>query len=91
MYNSSLLNQAITADNAFLDVKSSIGNSNDEFEQVDNYIFIGLLNTKTNNRSHSKKSKKQISKSDAAKRALFSIQIFDYIHTTKCQRLFSLA
>lgn len=58
MHNSSLLNQAITVDNAFLDAKSSIDGSNDEFEQIDNHIFIGLLDTKTNNGSYSKKSKK---------------------------------
>lgn len=91
MHNPSLLNQAVTANDSFSDIESSIGSSNDEFDQENNDTFTDLLDTKANDGSHSRKSKKQTSKSDAAKQALLLNEIFDYICTAKCRRFFLLA
>lgn len=91
MHNPSPLSQAVAADNAFSDAGSSVAGSNHEFDQRDDDIITDLLDTKADNESHGKKSKKQINKSNAAKRALLPDETFGYIHTAKCRRLFSLA
>lgn len=91
MHNPSSLSNAIAADNAFSDIKSSLAASNDEFDQEDDAIIMELLDTEADNESHGKKSKKQINKSNAPKRASLPDEIFDYIHTAKCRRPFSLA
>ena len=67
MHNPNPLNQAVIADDGFSDVESCIGDSNDEFDQGNNDIFTDLLNTKVNDGSYNRKSKKQISKFDTAK------------------------
>lgn len=67
MYNLSPLNQNFTADDTFLNTESSITGFNDKFNKRNNDIFSSLLDTKANNRSNSKKSKKPISKFNTAK------------------------
>lgn len=67
MYNLSLFNQNFTADDTFLNIESSITGFNDKFDKENNDIFSSLLDTKANNGSNSKKSKKQISKFNIAK------------------------
>lgn len=57
MQNFSLLNEAIIANETFLDTKSNINNFNNQFNQGNNYILISLFDIKTNNRSYNKKFK----------------------------------
>lgn len=57
MQNFSLLNEVIIANETFLNTKSNINNSNNQFNQGNNYILISLFDIKINNRSYNKKSK----------------------------------
>ena len=63
----------------------------DEFNDPATNQLFDILSTEAEVESQTKKKKKQVSKGDVEKRANLLDEIFDYIHTAKCRRLFSLA
>lgn len=91
VHRPSPLNQIAAVNKAESDIESNIGSDIDfdqeGFDQEDSDLLTALLGTET----EEKKTSKRVSKSDAAKRASLPDEIFDYIHTAKCRRLFSLA
>lgn len=91
VHRPSPLSQIAAVNEAESDIESNIGSDIDfdqeGFDQEDSDLLTALLGTE----AEEKKTSKRVSKSDAAKRALLPDEIFDYIHTAKCRRLFSLA
>ena len=63
----------------------------DEFNDPATNQLFDILSTEAEVESQTKKKKKQVSKGDVEKRANLLDEIFDYIHTAKYRRLFSLA
>lgn len=83
------LSQNTTAAEEDLDIESIAG-SDEEFDD-DEDLLEALLNIEADEQQKRTKEVKRNNKSDADKRAKLPDEIFDYIHTVKCRRLFSLA
>lgn len=67
-----------------------VSEANIEFDEETNFFLGALAKNVGQNHSH-KKKEKQASRTNVAKYAKYPNKIFDYIHVTCCQRLFSLA
>lgn len=63
----------------------------DKFSDLATDQLFDMLTTDVEDKSCSKKSKKQTFKTNAAKQDNLPNEIFDYIHAAKCRRLFFLA
>lgn len=61
-----------------------------DFDDFGTNQLFALFITEAEEESLAKKAKKRTSATDAEKRAKLPNKIFNYIHTAKCQRLFSL-
>lgn len=69
----------------------AISEPNDEFVDEATKQLFDLLITEAEENSRNKKIKKQASKINAAKRDSLPDEMFNYIHTARCRRLFSLS
>lgn len=87
----SRLNQEVTASD--LPDIESIANLElpDKFTDLSSNQLFEMLNAKAKTDLRGQKARKQAFKSNSAKRANLPNKMFDYIYTTKCQHLFSLA
>lgn len=90
LHQLSPLSQIAAVNKIESDIESSIGTDIDfdqkGFDQEDSDLLTVLLGTE----AEEKHTSKRIRKSDAIKLALLPDEIFDYILTAKCRRLFSL-
>lgn len=93
----SQLNQVLNADEDLSDAESVAGSAAgseadfdiDDVDEAD--LISGLLATEADETQLSKKKERKSNKSDAAKRANLSEEIFEYIHVARCRRLYALA
>ena len=87
------LAQEVTADSSDNESVQDSDNEEptEEFDDPGTAELFDILFTEAETHTRSQKSTKRTSKSNAQKRANLPLEIFDYMHTAKCRRLFSLS
>lgn len=86
----SSLSQIVEAANEQSYSKLVIHSDLDELDDSANSILYNLVTTEVEEDSNTMKTKRQAFKMDVEKRAKLPDELFDYIHTAKYQRLFTL-